>query len=146
MTIEQTIQIGETFPAHFVWQLPDGDYVRAVFEAEVLSVVDGAMKYLVRLRRYVAGRQESAENVVRTEAELATDYWTLVFGLIGHRCTLAWELSDGSPVYMRLATLTGEHDFFHRYDQPPEALDPEKYGPIIERIRAQIEAQRAEKE
>lgn len=146
MTPEQQYDVGDTFNAHLVWRLPNDDYVRAIFAAEVLDVIDGAMKYLVRLDRFVAGRQESAGGEIRPKEALDHAYWQHVVDLVGHRCTLAWEVADGAPVYLRVATLTGEHDFFHRYDQSPGDLDLDRYGHVVDRIRRQFALTDAEEE
>lgn len=109
-------QKGDSFPAQFVWRLPDGDYIRAVFTVEVLAIVSAADKYIVRLKELVAGRQESAGGEVRPVADLTREYWTLVGRLQGRRITIAFEAADGRPLHLRLETLTGEHNFFFRFD------------------------------
>ena len=117
--MDQTHQVGEHFYVHFVWRLPgEGDVIRAVFEADVLAIIEAAMKYMVRLDRFVAGRQESGSgDIIRPKEELNAGYWQNVAELEGRKITIAWEVADGRPVYLRLATLTGEHDFFRRYNQ-----------------------------
>jgi hypothetical protein len=122
--MEQQYSPGDSFQVQYVWQLPDkGDVLRVFFEAEVLMVVPGAQKYLVRLDRFLAGRQESADGtIIRPRSEMALDYWQRVVGLIGRKVTVAWEVSGGPPIYLRLATLLGEHDFFTRYNKSLEAL------------------------
>jgi hypothetical protein len=89
--------------------------LRAVFEAEVLSLIEPADKYLVRLDRLLAGREETHEGPPKLKEELSADYWALVGRLIGRKITLACEADDGRALYMRLETLTGEHNFFSRY-------------------------------
>ena len=37
-------------------------------------------------------------------------------GRVGRRITLAYEADDGRALYMRLETLTGEHNYFSRYE------------------------------
>ncbi len=114
--MEAPLQPGAQFEVHFVWQLPEGgDYVRAIFQAEVLAIIDPAQRYLVRLKQFLAGRQESPEGIIRSRQELAHPYWERVVALAGRKITLAWEATDGRPLHLRLATLTGEHDFFHRF-------------------------------
>ena len=107
--------IGDAFPVQFVWNLPDGDYIRAVFRVTVLALIPAADKYIVRLNELVAGRQETAEGEARAREELSTEYWALVGRLVGRKVTVAYEVEDGRPLHMRLATLTGEHDFFFRF-------------------------------
>jgi hypothetical protein len=45
---------------------------------------------------------------------LARDYWRLVGRIVGKRVSLAFEVEDGRPLWLRLTTLTGEHRFFDR--------------------------------
>ena len=110
-------QKGDSFPIQFVWQLPDGDYIRAVFTADVLTVDSMADKYTVRLRELIAGRQESAAGQIRRKNSLTKAYWQLVGRLQGRRVTIAFEGADGRPLHLRLETLTGEHNFFFRFDE-----------------------------
>ena len=60
-TMNEQIEVGASYDVQFAWQLPDGDYIRAVFEAEVLDIIEAAQKYFVRLVAFRAGRQESAD-------------------------------------------------------------------------------------
>lgn len=122
--MDDLIAVGERFDIQFVWQLPDGDYIRAVFSAEVLDIIEAAQKYFVRLVTFQAGRQESADGkLTRSREERSADYWPLVLDLVGRRVTLAWETADGRPLHMRLMTLTGEHDFFRRYNMTEEEMN-----------------------
>ncbi|HOU42038.1 MAG TPA: hypothetical protein PK829_12305 [Promineifilum sp.] len=107
---------GQSFPIQFAWRLPGGEYLRAVFQADVLELAPSAEKYVVRLSQLVAGREETAEGQPKPPAALSRDYWQLVGGLIGRRITLAYEADDGRALYMRLETLTGEHNYFTRYE------------------------------
>lgn len=108
-------EIGELFAVQFAWRLPDQDYIRAVFEAEVLDLVEPAEKYVVRLRRLIAGRQEDENGRLRDTASFSRDYWALVGNLVGRKITVAYEVDDGRALHMRLETLTGEHNYFYRY-------------------------------
>ena len=111
---------GESFPVQFVWELPDGDYVRAIFEAEVLELDLRLDRYLLRLRELQAGRQETPAGEKRPKDELARRYWAMVGDLIGKRVHLAFEVDDGRPIKLRLDTLTQEHTFFTRLDHLEE--------------------------
>jgi hypothetical protein len=108
--------VGDSFLLQFVWQLPDGDYIRALCRAEVLAIIEPAEKYMVRLTELVAGSQESRMGEGRDKDEFSKTYWAMVVRLIGKQITVAWETADGRPLPMRLATLTGEHDFFTRFE------------------------------
>lgn len=112
---EAHYNIGETFPAQFAWRLPDGDYLRAVFKAEVVGVVEAADKYVVRLLELIAGRQENADGELRPTGDFNQEYWALVGRLIGRRITIAFEADDGRAVHFRLETLTGDHNYFYRF-------------------------------
>lgn len=121
----------------FAWRLPNGDYLRAVFEAAVLDTVPAADKYMVRLTKLVAGRQDTAAGDVRPKEELSRAYWALVGELIGNKISVAYEVQDGRALYMRLETLTGEHNYFTRY---------EKLDEISEKVARLLEARQQENE
>lgn len=109
--------VGEFFNIQFVWQLPDnGDFIRAVMKAEVLELQPEADKYVVRLTELLGGRQESPTGEPRDVAELTKAYWGLVGQIVGSKIIVAYEAEDGRPLHLRLSTLTGEHKFFHRFD------------------------------
>jgi hypothetical protein len=40
----------------------------------------------------------------------------MVGDLVGRKITIAYEADDGRALHMRLTTLTGEHNFFTRYE------------------------------
>jgi len=115
-------RIGECFAVQFAWQLPIGDYIRAVFQAEVLDLVPKADKYVVSLTKLIAGRQESAEGEIRPTETYSKEHWSLVGQIVGKKVSLAYEVDDGRALHLRLATLTGEHDFFRRFDAIEEAM------------------------
>ena len=85
-------------------------------------LVPAADKYIVRLTALLAGRQESATGDMRSKDELSKVYWELVGRLVGNKLTIAYEVEDGRAVYLRLATLTGEHNYFTRFAQVEEFL------------------------
>jgi hypothetical protein len=116
--MEKVLNIGQSFQVQFVWQIPNGDYIRAVFTAEILNRDNASDKYLLRLTEFLAGRQETADGQMRPVEEVAKEYWSLVDKLAGQMVVLAYESADGRPLHLRLATLTGEHNFFHRFNQP----------------------------
>jgi len=109
-------QIGEGFPLQFAWHLPEGDYIRAVFRAHILDTVPEADKYIVRLVKLEAGRQEDENGKLRPQEQFSREYWSMVGDLVGRKITIAYEADDGRALHMRLATLTGEHNFFSRYE------------------------------
>lgn len=115
--MEEVLDIGESFRVQFVWQIPEGDFLRAIFTAEILNKDDRADKYLLRLTEFLAGRQESPEGEMRPVEEVAREYWALVDNLTGRNVILAYESADGRPLHLRFATLTGEHNFFYRFDK-----------------------------
>ncbi|MCA9937581.1 MAG: hypothetical protein KC418_02995 [Anaerolineales bacterium] len=113
---EHKYNIGDSFPLQFAWHLPEGDYIRAVFEATVIYLDNSLEKYVVRLEQLLAGRQESDEGELREVDALSADYWRMVGQIPGKRVSIAFEADDGRPLYLKLATLTGEHSFFTRLD------------------------------
>ena len=125
----------------FAWKLPNGDYLRAVFNAEVLDIVPAADKYMVRLQKLVAGRQDDSQGLTRSQDEYAKEYWAMVGALIGNKVSVAYEVDDGRALHMRLETLTGEHNFFTRY----EKLDAvtEKVAKLLEN-RQQDQTEKSE--
>jgi hypothetical protein len=123
---EANFDIGDAFNVQFVWRIPDGDRIRAIFEAEVLHRDFLSEKYVVRLTEFVAGRQETEEGVMRERSELARNYWAMVDQLQGRRISLAFEADDGRPLWLRLETLTGEHNFFRRLNELPPSLQDKR--------------------
>jgi hypothetical protein len=117
---DASFAVGDTFRLHFVWKIPGEDYLRAIFEAEVLHLDEPSNKYVVLLSEFLAGRQESSEGEMRSLENVARDYWSLVAGLAGRRISIAFEADDGRPLWLRLETLTGEHNFFRRLNELPE--------------------------
>lgn len=117
MLITPDYQPGEAFTVQFVWKLPAEGFVRARFEAEVLSIDEKALRYFVRLRKFVGGWEESptGEPLPREQASWA--YWQRVQQIEGSRVNLAFEAADGRPLRLRLETLTGEHSFFSKYSE-----------------------------
>lgn len=133
-------QPGQAFNLQFAWRLPEGDYLRAVFEAEVIDLVPSADKYVIRLRRLLAGREDAADGTVKPLTALEGEYWDLVRGLTSHTLTIAYEADDGRPLYLRLATLTGEHNFFTRYEDA--AVIARAVEVRMERLRQEATADR----
>lgn len=115
-------QIGESFPVQFAWKLPNGDFLRAVFRADVIGVAPASDKYIVRLSRLIAGRQETAKGRRRPIGEHTREYWELVGRIVGRKLAIAFEADDGRALQLRLATLTGEHNFFRRFEEAEAAL------------------------
>jgi hypothetical protein len=126
--LEANYEIGETFRVQFVWRLPDMDFLRAIFEAEVLHRDQISSKYVVRLTKFVAGRQETVDGTMRPLEEVAREYWELVDQLTGRKISLAFETDDGRPLWLRLETLTGEHNFFRRLNELPPGFTEWQLG------------------
>ena len=114
--------VGELFSVQFIWRIPSGDFLRAIFEVEILAQDSLSEKYVVLLKQFIAARQESEEGDMRSLDEVDRDYWGLVSELAGRRISLAFEVDDGRPLWLRLETLTGEHNFFSRLNELPPAL------------------------
>ena len=118
---ESLHDIGEILTIQFVWRTPEGDYLRALFGAEVLFVDHKSEKYVVRLDEWRAGRQESPDGHMRPLADVSRDYWALVARLSGQRISLSFEASGARALWLRLETLTGEHNYFRRLNELPPA-------------------------
>ena len=131
--LEANFGVGQAFNVHFVWRIPDGDFLRAIFRAVVLKLDAESGKYVVTLEEFLAGRQENTEGEMRPVEEIARDYWSMVSDLEGRRIALAYEADDGRPLWLRLETLTGEHNFFSRLSELPPQLArilEERYGTL----------------
>ena len=115
-------EVGQTFNVQFVWQIPSGDFLRALFRAAVLTLDPVSGKYVVLLEEFLAGRQEDAGGRMRPLEDVTREYWAKVAGLAGRRISLAYEADDGRPLWLRLETLTGEHNFFSRLNEIPPQL------------------------
>jgi hypothetical protein len=116
------LSIGESFRTQFVWRIPSGDFLRAIFQVEVVLIDEVSDKYVVRLEQFVAGRQETSAGEVLPVEKTSKEYWVLVNALKGKKISLAFEVDDGRPLWLRYETLTGEHNFFHRLNELPQAL------------------------
>ena len=119
---EVAYTVGDIFPLQFVWRIPSEDYLRAIFNAEVLLLDELSEKYVVLLREFAAGRQESSQGEMRSLEEVAHGYWSLVAGLAGKKIAISYEAGDGRALWLRLETLTGEHNYFQRLNELPEAF------------------------
>ncbi len=117
---EATYKVNDKFRLHFVWRIPNQDFLRAIFEAEVLKRDSVSDKYVVLLTEFIAGKQESSGGEMRPPEQVDRQYWALVSELAGRRISIAYEADDGRPLWLRLETLTGEHDFFRRLNELPE--------------------------
>lgn len=113
---EAQYEPGQSFTLQFAWRLPEGDYLRAIFQADIRELVPAADKYVVHLSRFLAGREDDVDGNVKPLDSLEGPYWDMVRDLAGRTITIAYEAADGRPLYLRLATLTGEHNFFTRYE------------------------------
>lgn len=110
-------QIGDSFPVQFVWQLPNGDFLRDLFQAQVLAIDWGMEKYTLQLIEWLGGRQESSTGESRSIEQVTQEYWMAAKQLVGKKFTLAFEAEDGKPVRLKLTTLTGEHRYFNRNER-----------------------------
>ena len=114
--------VGEYFRTQFIWRIPSGDFLRAIFEVEVILIDDISDKYVVRLEKFLAGRQETSEGENLPVEKASKEYWGLVNALTGNKISLAFEVDDGRPLWLRFETLTGDHNFFHRLNELPPTL------------------------
>jgi hypothetical protein len=120
--LDAKYEVGQAFNVQFVWRIQNGDFLRAIFKSEVLTLDSVSGKYVVLLTEFLAGRQEDAGGEMRSVEEVTKEYWAMVSGLTGRRISLAYEADDGRPLWLRLETLTGEHNFFSRLNEIPPQL------------------------
>ena len=120
--LDAKYEVGQAFNVQFVWRIQNGDFLRAIFKSEVLTLDSVSGKYVVLLTEFLAGRQEDADGEMRSVEEVTKEYWAMVSGLTGRRISLAYEADDGRPLWLRLETLTGEHNFFSRLNEIPPQL------------------------
>ncbi len=121
--------VGDHFRVQFVWRIPSGDFLRAIFDVEILAQDILSEKYVILLKDFTAARQESEEGEMRSINAVNQKYWGMVSSLGGKRISLAFEADDGRPLWLRLETLTGEHNFFSRLNElPPTFSDTELGG------------------
>jgi hypothetical protein len=120
--------IGDNFRVQFVWRIPNGDFLRALFGVEILAQDILSEKYVILLRDFLAARQESEDGEMRSLDEVNKEYWGMVSSLAGKKISLAFEADDGRPLWLRLETLTGEHNFFSRLNELPETFSKFKQG------------------
>jgi hypothetical protein len=74
------------------------------------------------LSEFLAGRQEDAQGEMRPVEEVDKEQWRRVARLAGRRISVAYEADDGRALWLRLETLTGEHNFFSRLNEIPPQL------------------------
>ncbi|MGD8805652.1 MAG: hypothetical protein PVH65_07360 [Chloroflexota bacterium] len=120
--VEANYEVGESFDIQFVWRIPGGDFLRAIFRAEVQKLDPESGKYVVLLSEFLAGRQEDAQGEMRPVEEVDKEQWRRVARLAGRRISVAYEADDGRALWLRLETLTGEHNFFSRLNEIPPQL------------------------
>ncbi|MFN2224598.1 MAG: hypothetical protein ACK2UH_18730 [Candidatus Promineifilaceae bacterium] len=120
--VEANYEVGESFDIQFVWRIPGGDFLRAIFRAEVQKLDPESGKYVVLLSDFLAGRQEDAQGEMRPVEEVDKEQWRRVARLAGRRISVAYEADDGRALWLRLETLTGEHNFFSRLNEIPPQL------------------------
>ena len=99
-------QVGDTFPVHMGWTLPDGNRLRVTFEVQVETVeLDSNRMGCCLLRVQAAGGSQP-------ESEVDPEYLLQVMGMTGKRALVPLDARDGLLLPLRLATLTGEYPFF----------------------------------
>lgn len=117
MPNSDTLPIGAEAQLHFVWQLPDTDYLRTIFKVRVVDIDRETQRYIVQLEDLVAGRQEDLRGEQRPREAYSQVYWQLVGKLLGRRAAVAFEAVDQRPLFLQLSTLTLEHKFFRRFEE-----------------------------
>lgn len=108
----------EQFELQFVWKIPNGDFVRAIYTVQVVALDHFLARYVIQLTDLKAGRQEDEQGVARTPEQFSREYWTYANELVGRKAKVAFEVDDGAPIRLRVDTLTRQHRFFTRLDEP----------------------------
>jgi hypothetical protein len=104
-------QPDDTFPVHMGWTLPDGTRLRVTFKVQVEALELDKNRMRCRLLQI----QSAAGN--RPESEVDPEYFERVMGLIGKRAMIPLDARQGIVLPLRLATLTGEHNYFFDLDE-----------------------------
>jgi hypothetical protein len=136
---ENLREVGEMVTVQFACRIPEGDYLRALFNAQIMLVEQKSEKYVVRLDEWLAGRQESSDGQMRPLADVSRDYWALVARLSGQRISLSFEASSAKALWLRLETLTGEHNYFRRLNELPPAMEAQLDNLPLEKIFSSTE-------
>lgn len=108
-------KIADRFNLQFVWQIPSEGFVRAIFEAEVEAFDTFQERYIVRLNRLVAKKEESPTGTPLPLSEWSAEHWTMIEALQGKRAAIGYEAQDGRPLRLQLKTLTLEHSYFTKH-------------------------------
>src|SRR5210317_2149262 len=94
--------VGELFRTQFIWRIPSRDFLRAIFDVKVVLIDDLSDKYIVSLVKFVAGREETSGGEILPAERSSKEYWALVNGLTGKKISLAFEVDDGRPLWLKL--------------------------------------------
>ena len=114
--MEKKFEVGDQYRVQFVWKLPNYDFMRVFFEVSILEIDLFEERFVVRLESMVGGRQEAPDGSMRSEDEMAKPLWGRVVGFIGRKVRLPFESAEGHPLHLKYPTLTGEHNFFTRFE------------------------------
>ncbi len=115
--VENKLAVGDSYQVQFVWKLPNYDFVRAFFQVTVDEIDHFEERYVVTLDALLGGRQEAADGSLRPEAEMTKPLWGQIVGFIGRKVRLPYESAEHQPLHLKYPTLTGEHNFFSRYEE-----------------------------
>ncbi|MEM8863123.1 MAG: hypothetical protein AAGD96_32840, partial [Chloroflexota bacterium] len=121
-------KIGDSFQIHFVWRLPNQNFLHALFRAKILDIDANVDRYLISLPELLAKKEENESGTPLPEENHTADYWAMVYHLVGRKAHVAFEADDGRPLYLRLPTLTLEHKYFTRYSDKEESSEHNDWG------------------
>ncbi len=114
--MENKLAIGDNYQVQFVWKLPNYDYLRAFFSVTIDEIDIYEERYVVTLDALLGGRQEAADGSIRAVDEMSKPLWANIVGFIGRKVRLPYESADKQPMHLKYPTLTGEHNFFSRFE------------------------------
>ena len=120
MDTEIIFKIGDSYKIHYVWRLPNDDYIRALFKVTVVEVDLFEERYLARIDALEGAVQEAPDGSRRPAEEMDKVLWRNVLSFVGNLIRVPYESADGRPLHIKYPTLTGEHDYFTKHNRPKE--------------------------
>lgn len=110
-----TFKVGSTFVVSFQWRLQDDILLWASFRVRVQAIVDDTDRLLCRFEEILSLRTseppETVDDVILNRVK----------EIVGQYAHIPPEAARGKKLYLKLTTLTGQHDYFSA--SPPTNTD-----------------------
>lgn len=119
-SVQTILEIGDSYQVQLVWKLPDFDFMRAVYQVTVCEIDRFEERYLVKIDGLAGGVQEAPDGSPRPPEEMTKQLWRHVVDFVGNYIRLPYESTDGRPLHLKFATLSGQHSFFTRHNPDTE--------------------------